>query len=489
MTGINEKQKRFIATAAIVVLAALFLFRYLAMTNEEIPLMDFYIGFETFADKVFSNQLTISDCFVLPHPIHWAPLGTPLQLFFLKVFKCNNLAYVYFGGGFLILTLIMVLVWANRTIRSGKLWVDILIYLGIAICMTNLNQWEILDLWCSAAFMLRILLYFLVFLTVDRFLLKEKTKGGRTLLQGLGCGVLGGLVLILLSGAYYPGYIVAISAVIILHVFLAKNEGKKEKGIALIALLIMIGSAAFVYLTTASNAGISDGTAFGTDYLRGFFVMLGSTVIPQSSIPLTDFTEHIVVGVIIFLFVVETVIVFFKDRLYEKSWFPLMCLIYAGTSVAIIIYGRSDSYGFGTLTSSRYVVETTIGLLGIVMIQGMSISKHIREKGTKPAIRRAAGAVIALCVAGMVIYANVQEHKAGPYRKAYYQNMIRLALDIDNASDDELVVFQASASDVRSGIAAMKKYKLCLWAENSKYYQKEEPVTETIPAEAAGNAV
>ena len=55
--------------------------------------------------------------------------------------------------------------------------------------------------------------------------------------------------------------------------------------------------------------------------------------------------------------------------------------------------------------------------------------------------------------------------KIGPYRKAYNQNMVDLALGIDNVSDEELQIFQAPPEDVRGGIEVMKKYHLCLWRD------------------------
>lgn len=48
--------------------------------------------------------------------------------------------------------------------------------------------------------------------------------------------------------------------------------------------------------------------------------------------------------------------------------------------------------------------------------------------------------------------------------------MINTAKNIDTVSDQELSIFQASSSYVRSGLKTMKKYRLGIWNEHSKYY-------------------
>ena len=465
---LTQKRIRTAALILVFILAAGYLYLYLAKTNDEMPLMDFYLGFEEFADKVFSNQLTTADFFTIPHALHWNPVGAVMLVFYMKVFHCNNLAYVYTGMVFLLCSVALVLRWLAKRVQMNRLLPEVFFGIVCAMCLLNLNQWEILDLYCSPVFMLRLFCYLLTFYLLDGMLLKPDTDMRRNVLKSCGLGLLSAVIVIILSAAYYPGYVAAVTAILVLYFFLSKDS-KTVKYTRIPILVLLIAGAAFTFLTTASNSGIANGTVNISDYIKGFFVMLGSTVIPLELLN-EGYTVHIAAGIVIFLLTVESLVVFFKDKLYTKSWLPLGCLVYAGVSVIIIIYGRADSLGFGTVVSSRYVTETTLGLLGIVMIQAMFVSNHLGVKRRGPVIACTIGVAVSLCVTGLLILANAAEQKTGPYRKIYYQSMAIYAMDIDNATDEQLSLFQAPANEVRNAVRAMKKYKLCLWNEGSAYY-------------------
>ena len=108
-----------------------------------------------------------------------------------------------------------------------------------------------------------------------------------------------------------------------------------------------------------------------------------------------------------------------------------------------------------SVVASRYVVETTIGMLGILQILLIVLSNINGLKKTEIVI----GCFCVMTLATL-IWADKEEIKVGRYRKSYNDSIVELALDVDNATDEELGIFQASADDVREGISAMKDYKL-----------------------------
>ena len=476
----GEKIIRAAMCLLLLALAGGCLWHYLAISNDEMPCMDFWLDFEQIAKKVYEGGFALSDFFPVPHPLHWSALALPVNALFISAYKCNNLAYAYWGMAFCLICVACVLAWCHRHVRTGFWPLDFALFGCVVLPMVNLNQWEILDLYCSTLFMMRVLAFLLCFFLVDRFMIRSCASERAFWRAAIGCGLLCALACVGLAAAYYPGFVAAIAATVVLGALIRREPmGDVKRRAAFLAILV--GTALAMILTTSGNPGASDATSAGADYVRGFLVMLASTVIPQSS-NTGSYAKYYVVGAVILAAALVSVWQFFKYKHYRESWLPLMLLLYAGASIVVITYGRADSYGFDTLTSSRYVVETTLGLTGVAMIQARSIARHLREKKKGGVLRALACAAIALCMTALVLHADRTELRIGPYRKAYNQQMIQLALDIDDASDEELAIFQAPAENVRSGIATMKKYRLGLWNARSAYYaraiQSEAPLAD-----------
>ncbi len=471
----------------IFALSFVFLFRYLSISNDEMPLMDFWVGFKGFADRVFANQIEVFDIFPIPHGMYWGALGSIEKIFMMKVFACNNMAYVYGGMLFCLASVALVLFYYFNRIAEGPTFRKLIFAIFCISPIINLNQWEVFDLYCSLSFMQRIFFYITVFLLVDnRLIVYEEEKSNW--FSYIGIGIFGAVVIICASSVYYPGFVAAIITVSAVNIFIFREL--KQKAIKLMTMNgIIFSGALFDLLTTAPGAISANATGsmitskspFVFRYLQGVIIMLGSSVVPQSKLT-NGFTLYYMIGFALLLLAIVSVWLFFKEKLFQISWFPLECLIYAGASTVVITYGRINSFGLNTLTSSRYVVETTLGLLGIILIGMLVINKNLKDeeaagldcfsepkKESLPI--KAISSIMVLSVFFMICYSDFIEYKIGPYRKAYNQKMIHLALNIDRVADSELSVFQSAPGNVRSGIQAMKRYNLCLWNERSKYYQ------------------
>jgi len=72
VSAIKEKRKTAYIFVFVLVVSTGFLLWYLHISNDEMPMMGFWPGFDEFATKLFTNQLTISDFFSFPHPLHWS---------------------------------------------------------------------------------------------------------------------------------------------------------------------------------------------------------------------------------------------------------------------------------------------------------------------------------------------------------------------------------------------------------------------------------
>lgn len=442
--------------------------RYLSISIEKLPLMDYWNvnkgGGGPFLEQVMTEPLRLKDIFSFPHALHWTMLGRIISYFFIRVFKCDNRAYIY--AGMLVTFLTIALLIKIYSVQCNTK--NIMGYaLGAFVCtapIVNLNQWEIMTLYCNFSFSLRIITFLSLFCVIDRYMYRWQEKGSLT--RAILYGLIGFAAIPLVGSAYFPGCVVAIFAILALDI-LVNNKKEVRKKRAARYCIIMAGYvlATIVYLATLVPG--ADDVAADTsrqlitkilDYGKGFLVMLGSILLPQTR-QMPNLESAYFLGVMTLIIAVIAVVLYFKEKMYEISYFPIACLVYAFVSIVLISAGRLGK-GIASLTSSRYVVETTIALIGILQIYWRYITNISEEKR-----KRVMCALPVLGIFCLSVWCNKVEMDMGKYRKEYGRKMIEAAMNIDEVSDEELTtLFQAPGEDVREGIAVMKKYHLALWS-------------------------
>lgn len=438
--------------------SAYFMFYYLNSAVGRLPVMDYWKEGGRNLDKIMTNKWGVSDIFPIPHALHWNPLYNLADPIFVKLFKCDNLAYVYAGALCWCLTVALVIYLYQRYWKTNYVVVNVIGCIACVFPLVNLNQWEIFTLYCNFIFMVRVFVYLLSFYLLDRYF--HKVKADISNKDIVFIGVSGIICILCISQAYFPGYVIAV--IVMLGVDYIQHRKNIKKYIAICALY---GSGVLLYLVTLSRS-----TSMGGDmhrgiiqlvghYLKGMLIMLGATFVSATQQG-EHFQECYIIGGVVLVLTVVACILYFKKKLYCITYIPMMCIIYEYISIFVIVLGRADSFGMQSLGASRYVVETTVGLLGLAQIYWMVlIQAHTMI------INR----IVSVIILGTMIYgiytANLEELAIAPYRKEYNQAMVNMALDIDNVSDEDLAIFQAPAEQVRDCVKVMKKYHLSLWQD------------------------
>lgn len=442
-----DKKSSIKYTYVIVLIGAIgFLLYYIRLSVGPVPLMDFWKGSADYLEHIVSEHISLKDVFLIPHALHHNPLFNFCNYIFVRYFRCDNYAYIYSGLLFAIFVIVLVIqIYSHNKVNNP--------FLGVVGCfivilpIINLNQWEIITIFCYFPFMVRIFCYLLSFEVLSN-LLKLKDNRFKSIL----CfSVWLFVVVMCVSQAYFVGYVSAIMGIIIVDIVL--NKINKSKVIWLVVCI----SSVFFYLVTLNFNDVAfhktSNPFIVSDFIKGILVMLASTLLPQRILS-ENIQLALGVGVLIFILACFSVFLFFKKKMWVQTYFPLACLIYAFVSIVVIVIGRVRSFGVTSLISSRYVVETTIGLLGMLLIFWKYLIEEIKWK------KRIISIIVVVSVSGALLYSNFNELKIAPYRKEYNLKMEQILLDIDNVSDEDLVIFQAPAEQVRAGAAVMKKYKL-----------------------------
>ena len=449
-----DRSKNF-KDSFILIGLCLLLFLYLLFVTDKMPYMDYWNGMSVYIPHVLNDPVNLNEIFHLPHILHWNPLYSLVDYIYIRVFKFNNQVYIFSGMAFSFIIFYIIYRYYHQNFRpeNKKLLITgLLIYM---LMVFNLNQWEILTMSCILPFMFRIMIYILCFMGLDRLLKKDASAG-----KYICCilfGISNMIIIFLISQAYYPGFASAIIGACLLELILIHDK-KNIFPCIFIILCNALGTAGCYLTTDMSTTPIAVSSEGGgiIEYIKGFLIMLGGTITPTFVLVRTHIISYII-GTAIFILVVYALILYFSKKQNHIAYFPVMCLIYAFVSIVIIIMGRLKGYGLESLGTSRYVVDTTLGLLGLVHIFMTSYqAEDFKNKRY---------AMIILALGAMVFLSSCFELAISPFRRQYYHSLVEMAENPSNYSDEDLSSFQADPQEVRKGIETLKEYKLCIWSD------------------------
>ena len=330
-------------------------------------------------------------------------------------------------------------------ILGGILWL---------LPLMNLNQWEILTLYCNFPFMLRVFLFTLLFYLLDRFFHRDEGSWG----GAVGLIVFGVFAMLACGQGYLFGVFAGVAGVVILDMCLGNRKALRGQQIAILAAYAL---AVIFYLATLLPEDLEgSGIVLSAwDYFKGFLIALGSTLMPNSFVQ-DALAGTYAVGALILVLTIVALIRYFRSGMYRRTCLPLFLLIYAFVSIIAMEYGRAGFFGIISMSSSRYVVETTLGILGLVMIYWDWFTAAWRRG--RP-IRYLA---LLAALAFIVIFLQIDqvEWEIAYFRQVYGNEMIDIAYRVDEVPDEDLAIFQSEPDAVRMGLAIMEENELCIFS-------------------------
>ncbi len=444
----------------IIFIFAVLGFRYISLSARNIVFMDFWRNICKLIEPVMEGEW--------PWKKFWYSYCG--QRNFLQVFLIAfNIKYTSLNciwesyAGIAVIALTGVVVWFTWTRQFNLshpdkriIWTNRLMAIPILLCLFNLNQWEILSLQFSFAFMLRIFCYVLVMILTNS-LLQNKEKSTYLFLI---LGLFTALVIDLMSQLYWPALLITLFITWLVD---GLNKGKIYIK-AVIAYWLPVIISVFLYLHNLNNSGAGGGVeAFINlvktgEFFCAILYMLAGLVLPQSILQTMDSTSIYIIGVLFVGIIVSAMIIYFKNKLYKNTYFPMMLCAYGLVSIPIVIYGRVGKFDLMYITASRYTCETTLILLGLVLTFNLYIIKSGRLIGLLPV----------MVISAFICFCNFTELRIAPYRGAYKDNLFDVMQNIELYEDEDLSGFQANNPQlVRTGVELMKKYKLNVFDEKN----------------------
>lgn len=441
---------------------------YVAVAKMSVPIMDYWRWIAVYGQDVLDGTVTFADWFRSDAGQHIHPLSMMITFWMLKIFHfdvvplvvCGMLLRILVAGG---LTVFFVL-----RFRKGERETPVrlsLFAVAVALSVLNFNQWEAALEPFSLAFMLRVTLFYASFYMADRFVggLEERSTA-KNLLYGACLGAYCGLLTVFASSAYFVGHLVAIGLAILWGLWCKRRALVRFLAPAFLWFVLSLAGAIVYYILFRARADAAVPTGVLQQIfpvLQGIVCFWGSMVVHQT---VSDFLGLGIVTAVGLLLLAFTVwVTFYYIRLHKdgKSLFPLICVLYAFLTGAVIAVGRVGSYGVGTMTSSRYVVESAIGLVGLIFMAYDVLTK----KDFSLQVKRLFCGVMVFSLVWLSA-STVMELCTMPSRRAYSERLREKMLIIDALDDDALGEFQAnSPDDVRYCVEFFKENGLSIFKD------------------------
>lgn len=435
---------------------------YVDRVSYNVPHMDAWKGLAEIVTKYMEGDITFNDWFPIPHGEYFSLLGVPIYYILFVPLRMNYQALTFAGAGFLLIESIVIYRsyrWSIRSKEQQKLYSVLFVF--VLLMVHNLNQWEIASFYCGFEFFLRIAFYCYMFSYIDRLLHKEEKRIADYVYGGILCVI----AIIVISHAYFPGAIATV-AITMLYDYFSKRDWKSIKYYLIVALFVI--AAGIVYIATYSFGQASATTAAEAEgflaklviFVRAFLIMAGAPLIHQSAS--TSLYPYYWLGVFNISVSLLCTICYFLRKEHKNSYMPLMLNLYGYVSIFVIAFVRLNRFEISYMTSSRYVVETTLILVGNVWVLIGFFAETIGEirLNKKRIIGMVSSFVLLLSVVLGILNSNRIEWATAPYRKDVFRTMAYNMLNIDFVTDEALGIAQAPASDVRAAVEVIEKYEL-----------------------------
>ncbi len=425
---------------------------YLSESTSNVPVMDYWRYLNALVDKFFTKGISFSDLYS-NNGIHRTPVQLFLFLLNIVLFHWNTQISIYLGAVILCITACVLYKIMKPTFTNKGIGYYLCIFIMVLTVFT-LGSYEILLLEFSTSFALRNLTFITGYYWTNKFLENNQKWDSRACYLSMYYI----FVICAMGGAYSMGF--AASVLFVLFFDFCKKMRKKEgvcyRNYVVLSLGVIFGVSLYLYgvtdLSTGNIGGSFDILQLLYFFFHGTLIVLGSSLVGNGlSVEMLTFF-----GIMVLMIHFICIYLYVSNRIYEITYIPIFMYIYLAIFIVMILMGRNTN-GVEYLSASRYICDSSMGIISDVIILSFYLSKSkivfVKRKIMSYFL------IGILCLG--TFYADITELKISKYRKIYYDNLIEMMLNLDDYTDDELTPFQAQMPEqVRNGVMLMKKYRL-----------------------------
>ena len=452
----------------VISIISLFFFLYLCNSSANIPIIDYWVYLNGLVEKSYKGGVSFSDLYG-NNGIHRSPLQLLLFLANVHFFSWNAQIGVFCGLTLKIINTCLLYKVLVNLLKEKNAYSFYICTVLICVVYFTLGAYEILLLEFSTSAEIRYGSFLFLFYKLSNILCSKTISKEINWIYEI-CLI---FTICFIGSAYSFAFGIAIILCLGTHYFITKEDLKNNFLIyASTILAIVFGFCFYLHgldLHSTMPVSIENLGLFSllVRYVKGCFVVFGSSLIGGEgfSSKITTF-----VGLFIGLIHLVCFILYFKNKLFIKSYLPLLLWIYTLLFIGELIIGRSG-HGIGELQASRYIGDSIFAIIADIYVVALVYSSNNGKT-----LKFFSYGFFASILLGVFI-TDVRQFKIGGNRKAWCSDLATKMISIESYDDSDLGGFLANNPMlVRNGVSIMRKYKLGIFSKGDVYDRPNEGV-------------
>lgn len=442
---------------------------YINRSAANIIFQDQY-DFLGFIERYFNGNLKFIDLWQ-SHMEHRTLGYNILFVINAKYFDLNTLYEMYLGSIFLVITSVLLFRQYKKSLNfdTSKLWTTFA-FIPIVLIVFSLNQWENIVFGLGMSIFLRMMFFLLTFITFDNMLSGKSSTPFVILLT---------LSILLFGAGYSPAIVVSMVLILVLKIYIDRKTSKERNIKSLLTIIIASSILFLIYFYKIYDKNMVNNTTGITEKVEFILnnpIMAIKFLLSSFSSSLIglnflnkyfDDVGILILGVFVIIIYLSSLILFIKVKMYEKTYLPLLLIIYSLIIYGLILIGRLD-YGVKYGMSSRYVTDTQYGIVGATWIFIFYLFNKIKRK----IVDFKSYIFILICIflvsaSQLIIF--FTEWNIGPYRQENFNQLRDIAIYPELYHDSDFENFQYPIDKVKDGLEILKKNNLNVFSEDPKF--------------------
>ena len=333
-------------------------------------------------------------------------------------------------------------------------------FLILTLIIFNVIQWEALIFGYALAYQSSVPFFIAGFFSLELFLSKGHLK---YLLLTL---TINALAILVFSGKLYITYAPALGLTFLCYAFIRRSCLTKDFWVRSFIIITSLAVIAFIYMYKLNqNDYVSAPVFYASEIFASplkaaqfLLASFGASVIGIDAFFACNYFlfHHIVfLGfVIVFLYMIA-VFLFFRSRMYEKTYLPFFLMMLSCIYLFFMTF-RRFGLGLDYGMASRFTYISIFGLAAMSWVFIFALTRPVKAKLLLTGIMFSGFAII---FTGLIL-TSIIEWRIQPARKAYLAQLPSIAMRVDTATSEELAMIGVWPEQVRESLQILREHKL-----------------------------
>lgn len=336
----------------------------------------------------------------------------------------------------------------------------------LSLIIFNVIQWQGLISEYGLNFQLPMPFIIASFISFDLYL----AKGRQYLPLAF---ILSALAVLVFGGTPIFAYAPALGLTFLCYVLTRRFELTKDFWIRASIISVFLSFIAFIYLfrihyndyapnfSPYHSPFVAEILKRPLDAAQFFFTAFGASVIGIDVFFACNYFSYqsiVAIGLIVVLFYVLALILFFKGRMYERTYLPFLLIMMTFFHLGFIMIGRFGLVGRTGAMMSSY---TCISIFGLVAMAWIFIFTLARPFRLNVLLKSALYTGFSMLFAGLLL-TSIIVWSIQPDRKAYFEQLREIAMRIETATPEELERLDFN-KQICDSLRLLRQYKLNIY--------------------------